>query len=169
MEVKIKTDITEKDMFCFLINNTYRKLSGIIWIVFSLIVVGVTIYTWGDVELSNSILLIVLASLYTIINPALLYLKAKKQVRKNESFTEPLYYTLNNNGITVSQNDSTAEIKWDEIWKTVKYGSQAVIYVSTIRAFILPDRCIGDNYNTLVDITSKALGNRNHLRKKNEQ
>ena len=86
MQSQFKVNITVKDMYTFLMNNTYRKFTGIIWIIFSLIVIGVTIYTWGDIKIANSILLIVLASLYTVVHPIILWLKAKAQIKNNDYF-----------------------------------------------------------------------------------
>lgn len=166
MKAQFKVNITVKDMYTFLINNTYRKFSGALWIIFSMVVIGVTICTWGDVKLVNSILLIVLASLYTVIHPLILWLKANAQIKNNDYFKQTLNYMADSNGIKVSQGEEATTIKWDEMWKAVKYGSIVVVYVSTIRAFILPIRCIGDQYNNFVEAASLGLGSKCHLRKK---
>lgn len=166
MQTEFKVNITVKDIFCFLMNNTYRKLTGVIWIIFSIVVLGVAIYTWGDVKIANSILLIVMSLLYTVVNPIMLYLKAKAQVKNNDYFNNELMYKTDSKGITVSQGAESTTIKWDEMWKAVKYGQIAVVYVTTIRAFILPIRCIGEQYNNFVDNASGGLGTRCHLKKK---
>ena len=166
MKAQFKVNINVKDMYTFLMNNTYRKFSGIIWIVFSLTVVGIAIYTWGDVKLVNSILLIVLASLYTVIHPIILWLKAKAQIKNNDYFKQTLDYTADSKGIKVSQGEESTMIKWDEMWKAVRYGGDVVVYVSTIRAFILPIRCMGDQYNNFVEAATQGLGSKCRLRKK---
>ncbi len=166
MKAEFDVDIKVKDMYSFLLNNTYRKVSGIIWIIFSLIVAGVTVYTWGDVDISNSVLLIVLACLYTVINPVMLYLKAASQVKRNASFKQLLHYIVDDTGISISQGEEQARVNWDEMWKAVKYGQAVVVYVSNVRAFIFPIRCVGEQYDVLAELTAKGLGSRNHLRKK---
>ena len=167
MELKFDVDMSVKDMYKFLLNNTYRKLTGIIWIIFSLVVIGVTIYTWGDVQIMNSVLMILLASLYTVINPLMLYLKARKQVNGNDFFNKTLHYSVNDKGIEVSQNEEKSFVKWNEMWKIVRYGSQVIVYVTTIRAFVWPIESIGENYDSLVELADNKLGSRCHLRKKN--
>ena len=166
MQTEFKVNITVKDMFCFQMNNTYRKLTGIIWIIFSIVVIGVVIYTWGDVKILNSILLIVVASLYTIVNPILIYLRSKAQIKNNDYFNNELTYRTDSKGITVSQGSESTSIKWDEMWKAVKYGEIVVVYVTTIRVFILPIRCIGEQYNNFVQNATDGLGARCHLKKK---
>ena len=49
MKTEFDVNISEKNMFVFLFNNTYRRITGIIWIIFSIVIIGVTVYTWGDV------------------------------------------------------------------------------------------------------------------------
>lgn len=164
MEIKFDVDISVKDMYKFLLNNTYRKLTGIIWIMFSLLVIVITVYTWGEVELLHSLLMILLASLYTVINPVILYCKARKQVRSNQSFNGTLSYTVDDRGIKVTQKDEEASSGWDEIWKIVRYGNQVVVYITTVRAFVWPIDSIGDGYASLVKLASEKLGGRCRLR-----
>lgn len=167
MKTEFKADVTVKEMFTFLINTTYRKFTGVLWILFSIVVIVVTIYTWGDVSIPNSLLLILIALLYTVINPVMLYFKAKRQIKNNAYFIEGCTYTVDEKGIAVSMNGESESTKWDEMWKAVKYGSEVVIYVTNIRAFIIPIRCMGDDYNTFVKIAAKGLGSRCHLGVKN--
>lgn len=157
MIVELDVELTVKDMFKFLLNSTYRKLTGIIWIIFSAVVVFVTIITWGAVPVSNSILMIILASLYTIINPTLLYLKAKKQIKYSDSLANTLHYTIDDKNIKVSQKEAKERTPWNTVWKVVRYGDQVIIYVTSIRAFILPVRCFENGYDDFVTIATNNL------------
>ena len=166
MQAKFDVNITVKDLYAFLINNTYRKFTGVLWIIFSICCIAVGIYTIGDIKIASTILLFLGGAFFLILNPILLYSKAKNQVKNNKYFTETLSYTIDEKGIEVSQAGEQANIKWEEMWKAVRFGNIVVVYVTTIRAFILPVECIGDQYNTVVELAFKGLGARNHLRKK---
>lgn len=166
MQINFDVQIDTKDMFKFLMNNTYRKFTGIVWLIFSAVVVFVTVITWGQVELLYSLLMIVLASLYTIINPLMLLYKANKQVKNNKSFDSVLKYSLTDDGITVAQGDEEVTAPWEEIWKCNKYGDQIVVYVSAIRAYLWPIRCIGENYDNVVDVLQDKLGDNCYVGKK---
>lgn len=166
MKVKFDVKITEKDLFLFLLNNTYRKFTGAIMLLFSIGCIAVTVVTWGDVPIQNTVLLIVLASFYLVINPLILYSKARRQVKNNDYFNHVLSYEADSVGITVRQGEDMVSIKWEEMWKAVRYGSIVVVYISTIRAFTLPMRCIGDNYNDFVEVARGGLATRCKLGKK---
>ena len=166
MQAKFDVNITVKDLYAFLINNTYRKFTGVLWVIFSICCIGVGIYTLNDIKITSTILLFLGGAFFLILNPILLYSKAKNQVKKNKYFAETLSYTINEKGIEVAQAGEQASVKWEEMWKAVRYGNIVVVYVTTIRAFILPVESMGDQYNTVVELAFKGLGARNHLRKK---
>lgn len=166
MNIKFDIDMTTGDMFRFLMNNTYRKVTGIIWIIFSVVVAFVTVITWNSVELSTSILLIISASMYTIINPVMLYFKARAQIRKNASFNSTLHYAVDEESITVSQGELSESTKWSDVYKAVKYGNQIVIYVTSLNVFVWPLKAVGEYYQDIVNIADKTLGKRNKIKRK---
>ena len=155
-EVNFDIQITDKDLFKFSINNIYRKFTGILWIVFSITVIFITVYTWGDVSINNSILLICMALLFSVMNPFLLWTKSKSQI--------PIHYCINGKGVTISQGERTDHVDWNQTWKAVRYGNLVIIYVSSIRAFVLPVSQIGEQYDKLVKILSDGLQTRNHVK-----
>ena len=106
-EVNFDIQITDKDLFKFSINNIYRKFTGILWIVFSITVIFITVYTWGDISINNSILLICMALLFSVMNPFLLWTKSKSQIKKNETMQKPIHYCINGKGVTISQGERT--------------------------------------------------------------
>ena len=163
-EVNFDIQITDKDLFKFSINNIYRKFTGILWIVFSITVIFITVYTWGDISINNSILLICMALLFSVMNPFLLWTKSKSQIKKNETKQRAIHYCINGKGVTISQGERTDHVDWNQTWKAVRYGNLVIIYVSSIRAFVLPVNQIGEQYDKLVKILSDGLQTRNHVK-----
>ena len=43
-ELKFDVKITGKDMACFMLNNSYRKVFGVVSIIFSAVVIAIAIY-----------------------------------------------------------------------------------------------------------------------------
>lgn len=169
MKITFSVNLTEKDLYGFLLNNTYRRFTGAAWLIFSVIAAGAAVYTWGSVPLTNTLLLLALASLYTILNPIMLYAKARKQIRKNKDL-ENLEYTFTEKGVLIRQGDAEAENEWDTLWKAVNYGPLVVIYVTTVRAFILPVSAMEGQYENLSSLAKSRMGMRCHLKqvKKND-
>ncbi len=166
MNSEFDVDINVKDMYSFLMNNTYRKFSGILWVIMGIAAVVLAVYTRGKVNVSYTVLLLVFAVIFLVLNPVVLYLKARRQIKNNAYFAIPLHFTLDEDKITVSQGENSQSVTWQEIYKAVKYSSNVIIYITDIRTFIWPKRCL-DNakvYNDVVKLASAGLGSRCKLK-----
>ena len=76
--------------------------------------------------------------LFTIINPVMLYFKAKKQILLNPIFKNEIVYQFNEEGIEVCQGETTAAVAWEQIFKVIVTRKLLLIYTSKIHASILP-------------------------------
>lgn len=157
MKVNFKVKITEKEMYSFLLNNYYRKPMSIVMFIFGLVCFGVAVYTYGDVELMSTCLLIILGALYTVIQPILLWKNAKKQIAKNPVYRNELEYSFDETGITSSQGELTTTMKWEELWKAKDYGKLAVIYIYVNNGIILPKAAMGEQYNQFVELVAAHI------------
>ena len=66
-----------------------------------------------------------------------------------KNFTVPLSYVFDENGIEIRRNDEMAHNDWQEVMKVISTKKLVIIYLSPIRAFILPKKDIGDSYQSL--------------------
>ena len=59
-----------------------------------------------------------------VINPLMIYVKAKKQAIENPVYKNPTYYTLRDDGIFVELGEESATIEWNRVYKidTVLWG-----------------------------------------------
>lgn len=74
--------------------------------------------------------------------PWTLYIKSKQQAVNNPVFKEPLHYVLDENGITISQGDSSTCQKWEDCLKAVSTGRSIIVYTAKImQQFFLKVRC----------------------------
>ena len=86
-----------------------------------------------------------------------LWSKAKAQVRKNKSINATLHYTINDDGIIVSQGEQEAKVKWYQIRKTVVVKNAIYIYMSPVRAFIFTKNQCGEDFSDLVNNIQKKV------------
>ena len=125
-----------KEIYHFLLNYSYTTLSGLIGLGISLIA-GVWLITHLHTLNANGILFcLLLFLLYTVVNPLLLWSKAKKQVKNSSYFSKPLVYELSEQGITIRSEDQHMQVEWKAIVKVKEFGNLIVVYVSKINAFI---------------------------------
>lgn len=149
-EIKFKTKITKKELYEFIMNNNYKSLRGIISILFSLIALIGTLFYWGNLETLQKIIMIFFAGMFTIITPIEYYIRACRQVKKN--FIEEITYIFNTNGITINIKEESSVLLWEEVMKVISTKNLVIIYFTPIRAFILPKKDIGENFERLKEM-----------------
>jgi hypothetical protein len=140
MEIKLKVNLTVRELYNFMLNHTYNNFSGYIGLLLSLSAVYALYSTWNTNIITNTyrIVLLITALLFTVIQPIILYLKSKKQIRISEQINKPLDYLFDESKILVSQGDDSIEYSYHEILKVKNSKLSIFIYVSKFNAIILP-------------------------------
>lgn len=151
-DIKVEVKINVGDMYNFFMYHTYSKMSGVFSIFFGFAMIGLMIYTYGQVPIGQSYLYVLFGIFFIIFNPLNFYARAYKLVKKTPAFQEPIFYTFNKEGITTKQNTQSATVKWDEVQKIVHSKRSIIIYMSKVRANILPKQAVGDKYNSLLEV-----------------
>ena len=155
MKVEFKVKLTRKEMFTFLINNAYRKPMGVISFLFGIGCFAVAGITCRQMGLQSTLLLILLGSIYTIIQPIMLW-----KIAKNPVYKEELSYSFDDKGITVSQGESVTAKGWEECYKVADYGKVVIIYITVNNGIILPKAAIGSQYGEFVKLAGEHLPGR---------
>lgn len=159
MEKEIKFQVLMKvtDMYNFLLRHAYGGYQGIIGIVISVGAFSLYLSGFGKGDSFSTLLLIVMSSLFTIIQPLHLYYKAAKQVKLNPVFREPLNYKVNQEGITVGQGEEEGLMPWEDIVKVIETKRSVIIYLSRINAYIFPKRELGEQYEAFKSFINKHV------------
>ena len=76
---------------------------------------------------------------------------------KNKSINAKLHYNISDNGITVSQGEQEADVKWYDIRKTVIVKDAVYVYMSPVRAFIFTKKQCGDDFGSLVGFIQEKV------------
>ncbi len=141
--VEFTVNMKTIDLFEFLYINSYSGFRGVINYGFSLIAIVALIFGYGD-TLYSRIALIVLALLFTVINPLLLLFKAWRQTKMNPGFSKPVKYTFDANGITLAQGEETQSVPWEIVLLAKETLGSIILFTGNNNATILPKRFVGD-------------------------
>lgn len=152
-EIKLTTKITKKELYEFIMISNYKSLRGVLSILFSIVALMGTIYFWNSMSVFYRLIMIFLAMMFTVITPIEYYIRAGRQVKKN--FKYPISYSFNEEGITISINEQSSLLLWEEVMKVISSKRLVMIYSSPIRAFIIPKKDIDDNFEKLRDMMEK--------------
>lgn len=155
-QVTLTVRIRVSDMYYFLMRHAYRSISGIIGVAVSLGAIVLLLLGYGETS-AQQFLLIVLALMFTVINPVSLYSRAKQQVKLTPMFQKEIVYGFGPSGIMVEQEGEKAPIPWVSVHKVIRTKKYMIIYMSKMRAFIIPLASVGENRAQLDELLETHL------------
>lgn len=149
--VKMKT----KYLFEFLYVNSYSGFRGIINYGFTVIAIVALCFGYGNTPLNLTALLI-LASLFTIIDPLMLLFKAWRQIKLSPAFKEPVTYLFTEEGIKLTQGEESQETGWDIVLLAKESIGSIYLFTGNNNAVILPKEFYKDKVNDLKLLLKKV-------------
>lgn len=152
-ELKLQT----KDLFLYTMYHTYLSLSGVFSLFISIGSLIIFFLNLGKVPASTLCVLLMVALLFPVVQPVLLYLKCRKQIKKSKDINESLHYILSEEKIEISQGEQKAEVHWYDIRKVVYLKNVLYLYMSPVRAFIFPRSACAGQFDALVKLVKESM------------
>ncbi len=151
MSVEVDVKLDGKTLSSFLLYHNYRKISGVVGVLLSLAALAFFVINYNHLATNQKIVLILLALLFTVIQPIILANKGRKQAKKEE-MQKSVHYTLGESGIELKQDELKDFWKWSDVRK-VCYRKQVVyIYTSQLHAFVIPASQCGEDFDKVVKV-----------------
>ena len=154
--MKFSVKMTAKDLFEFSMYNSYSGAMGIFNVIFTVGALALLAVTWGWVSVYQKILLVFCALIFTVIQPALLYFKSKKQAEMI-GFSTPVNITLSDEKILVEQAGVEGELEWGQIWKAVRIRTMYILKVGPSHAYLIPNASLEGREQELKKLLKKNL------------
>ena len=136
--ISFSVQMTVKDVYRFNMYHVYHSASGLVGLLLSLLALGNLIISFDSLTDQGKTVMTIVALWFTVLEPIMVYRRAKKQVKKIKSYHKPLHYTIGEQGITVSQDEESQTMEWNRLRRIVKTRQQILIYSSRVHAFIFP-------------------------------
>ena len=156
-EIKFSVQMKVSYMFDFLYWHSYHGMTGVINYALSIAGVAALIAGFGKGNTVVTVMLVVLALLFTVINPLSLLYKAARQVKRAPMFQKPLYYCFDAKGFTISQESSSDSAKWEDIIFIRETGKTIILYMGAANAIVLPKKDCGDQLSGLKELIRTKL------------
>lgn len=146
--IEFTVTMKTKYLFEFLYINSYSGFRGIINYGFSAVAIVALCFGYGDKPL-NLIALLLLASLFTIIDPLMLLFKAWRQIKLSPAFKQPVKYTFTEKNIILSQGEESQEAGWELVLLAKEAVGSIYLFTGNNNAVILPKEFYADKVNNL--------------------
>lgn len=150
MELEFDVKINTSVLYDYMLYHTYTSLSGILGSV-----VGVFLL-FGYMRQGHFLYLA--AGIFVLAYlPCVLWVKSAGQVKRTPAFQKPLHYRLDEEGVTVSQGETTQLLPWENVYKAISTKASIILYMSRMNAWIFPRKALGDNLPKALEIISTHM------------
>ena len=150
MEIEFDVKITPNILYDYMLRHTYNSLSGIMGSV-----VGVLMLILF--ASNRQPICLIIGAVILLYLPWTLFLRSRQQALNTPAFKKPLHYRLSDEGIEVSQDDTTEQMGWDGMVKAVSTINSIIVYTTKTNACIFPKRDLEDNKYKVIEIISTHM------------
>lgn len=156
---KIELDITMtfKDMYRFNLYHVYHSSQGILSLVVAVLLVLVSIVTWGERDIVYNVLYLLAAALLIVYVPVNLFGKVRKQSKNSAVYQQPIHYTFDKSGITTRFGEESVTMPWEQLYKIVSTRHMVLLYGGRIRANVIPRDQLKGNYLALYELAKAHM------------
>lgn len=148
--IELDVKIEAKDLYDYMLRHTYNSASGIVGsCAGALLIVLAT--------LTGQWLYLVFGLILLLYLPWTLFLRSRQQALTNPGFQKPLHYRLDEEGLTISQEEDSVQYLWTDMHRAVSTGRSIILYTSPINATIFPKEQMGDKKALVIEIISTHL------------
>lgn len=148
--INLTVKIDAGDLYDYMLMHSYSSAVGVIGSTFGAVLIVFAFAT-------SQWMFVVLGLIMLLYLPWTLFLKSRHQVLTNPCFQEPLQYTLDEEGLTVSQGEAQEKMDWENMHKAVSTGRSIILYTSPVNATIFPKKQLGDNKMAVIEMISTHM------------
>lgn len=123
-------NMTFPALFSYVMNTNYRSMSGILGLVLSFGAIVMLVIGWNTTSGRQKAIFIIVALMFTVINPLSLAFKTFKQLKTSPSYKQPLVYTFGDDGIGVSQGEEHMDLEWKGVYRLLMTKYMLAVYTT---------------------------------------
>lgn len=147
--VSFSVQMRAQDLYRFKIYHVYHGFSGVFGIFLTVLAAVMLVTNFKNMVEQSRIVFLLIVVWFIIIDPLRFWLHSKGQIKQNKVYHKPLQYRIDEAGITVSQNETTQTMSWENLVKLIETKKQFIVYSSKIHAFIFPKEAVGTECDLL--------------------
>lgn len=157
MSVEFDIKLKPKDMYRFNMYQTYTGFHGWFSVVVSILIFIVAKATYGRVETSYTVLYVIFGVIFLFYMPVTLWMRSGHALASSKVLQGTLHYLVDENGLTVSQGEETANLPWNQIYKMIGTKNNVLVYSNRTNAYVIPREQLKDAYGTLAQMAKEQL------------
>lgn len=134
------------DLWQLSMYSIYRSMVGLVNIIFTVAMFILAMRYWSEVSWYLKALLVLALSLFTVIQPLLIYRRARKQVN---AVPRDMEIGFDDMGVHVKSGTEKSLVRWKKMRGITKHPTMLIIYISTHRGYVLNNKVLGKDRDAL--------------------
>lgn len=148
MTFRFESKVTVWDMWKMSMHNIYHSMVGLCNIIFAVAIILLTGKFWDTMGSFLRSVLVLFCVLYPIIQPVMIYMRASQQVK---SLPQDMIIEIDETGLHITADSQKAHMPWNRVRGVIKHYGMIIIAVDGGRGYILTDRVLGTQKDTLLE------------------
>lgn len=150
MEIEFDVKITTNILYDYMLQHTYSHLPGLMGTLVGVLMLFLF-------AANRQPLILIIAAVILLYLPWTLFLRAASQAKTTPAFRKPLHYRLSEDGIEVSQDETTEQMAWEGMVKAISTPKSIVVYTTAVNACIFPKSDLGDHKYKVIEMISTHM------------
>jgi hypothetical protein len=137
---------------------TSSNAGGFIWPLLGAFAIVLAIISGGTTPVAYRILYVLFGALFILYIPLDLKKKAKKQIKTNPYYAQPIHYILDEDGVTTIQGEKEATVTWDKFSKIKLTKKSVFLYMRNRNACVFSHAVFGKDLDAAYDWMKTKVG-----------
>ena len=158
MRYKYTYRTTARDLWQLSMYYIYGSLAGLCNIIFTVAAFALGFSMWDQAQGIVRCLIVLGCCLFTVIQPLMIYAKAKKQAA---GITQDTQVSIDDNGLYIRVGDDTSQLPWKSVKRISRKPAMIIIFSDTTHGFIFTNRVLGNEKEEFYRYASSKVEGRN--------
>ena len=158
MRYKYTYRTTARDLWQLSMYYIYGSLAGLCNIIFTVAAFALGFSRWDQAQGIVRCLIVLGCCLFTVIQPLMIYAKAKKQAA---GITQDTLVSIDDNGLYIRVGDDTSQLPWKSVKRISRKPAMIIIFSDTTHGFIFTNRVLGNEKEEFYRYASSKVEGRN--------
>ena len=145
MKYEFDFQMDEKTLTDFYMSYNMGGFSGFVWPIIGVIAIVIAILSKDATPMTYRLLYVIFGLLFIFYIPLDLKKKAKKQLKTNPYYAQPIHYILNEEGVTTTQGENEATVEWKNFSRMKLTKKSMILYMRNRNACVFSLSVFGDD------------------------
>ena len=132
---------TARDLWQLSMYYIYGSLAGLCNIIFTVAAFALGFSRWDQAQGLMRCLIVLGCCLFTVIQPLMIYVKAKKQTA---GITQDTQVTIDDNGLHIRVGNDTSDLPWNSVKRISRKPAVIIVFSDTTHGFVFTNRVLGN-------------------------